>query len=516
MGQTGTGRHESAGAPRPEPSVAIIGSGFGGLCAAIQLARSGNRRFTIFEKDATLGGTWRDNHYPGAACDVPSHLYCYSFAPKKDWSRKFAEQPEILRYLNDVADRFGIRRHIKFHSEVTALDWIEDSMTWTVSTAGGERYEFSAVVIAVGQLHKPFVPSIPGRDDFSGAQFHSARWDDRVRLADKDVAVVGNGASVVQFLPHVAAEARSVTMFQRTPNYVGPKNDERYAGARLRRFRAPGRARLERLKIWLMLESRFLLMRRNSKVGRLLKNRFDQGLDKVASDDLPKSVLMPDYQPGCKRILISDDWYQTLHRPNVHVVSDPINSIDRDGLTTPAGHIDADVIIYGTGFETNDFVAPIDVHGDDGQELSAAWKNGAEAYLGIAVSGFPNLFMLYGPNTNLGHNSIVFMIEQQVAWIMRVLARMTERRADAVEVPRSLQHEFNTGLRRDLERTVWATDCDSWYKNSAGKITNNWSGLTIQYRRATRRSDVSRLDYRSVDAGAGSSALMAPRQTIDA
>ena len=479
-----------------EPSIAIIGAGFGGLGMAIQLMKQGHRRFTIFEASDGIGGTWRENTYPGAACDVPSHLYCFSFAQKRDWTRKFATQPEILGYINGVADRFQVRPKVRFSTKVTALRWNDDTCDWTVHTDRDEQFQFDVVVSAVGQLHRPNIPDIAGKETFDGPQFHSARWNHGVSLAGKDVVVIGCGASAIQFIPPVAEQARSVTIMQRSANYIAPRNDVEYSPRQLAAYRyVPGLAKARRFRIWSSFESKFVILRKNGRIGKWFMRKYDEGMEPMRKAGLSDEALVPDYPPGCKRLLISDNWFPTLVRPNVSVVTDAIERIEPDAIVAGGASHRADILIWGTGFRANEFLAPMSVTGANGADLNDRWASGAEAYAGVCVSGFPNFFMLYGPNTNLGHNSIVFMIEQQVEYILRILRRMKAERAAAVDVSSGAMSAFNQSLQKRLDQTVWSTDCDSWYKTSAGKITNNWSGLTSSYRAMLRRSDLSEFRF---------------------
>lgn len=506
MGLTAALRPRKIAPATAQPRVAILGAGFGGLGMAIRLKQAGYRNIVIYERAAKLGGTWRDNTYPGSACDVPSHLYCYSFAPKRDWTHKFAPHDEILRYIEDTADRFDVRRHIRFNTEITEAAWDDTESVWRLrsapahgTTEPGDEFEADVLVVACGQLHRPYIPDIEGKDTFAGTSFHSARWDHGANLDGKKVAVVGNGASVVQFLPPVAKQASHVTMFQRSPNYVGPKNDLAYSDRQLWAFRhVPGLAAAKRALIWMQLESRFTLMRRNSAIGRFFKKSFAAKVSQLADDDLAASDLVPTYQPGCKRILISDEWYQTLKRPNVTVTSSAIVRIEPDAVVTGDGKRHAaDVLIWGTGFQTTDFLTPMVVTGRDGVRLDETWAGGAYAHLGLAVSGFPNMFMLYGPNTNLGHNSIVFMMEQQTAYVLELLAEAGRRTADVVEVRDQAMDEYNARLQADLAKSVWADDCDSWYKTDSGLITNNWSSTTSRYRALLARVDADEYEFAS-------------------
>jgi cation diffusion facilitator CzcD-associated flavoprotein CzcO len=481
-----------AGAPAPR--VAVIGAGFSGLGMAVRLRQHGIESFTIYEKASSLGGTWRDNTYPGAACDVPSHLYSFSFHNKRDWTRKFAEQPEILDYLEHLADEHGLRGRIRFDTEVVSAEFDDATLTWrlrTTNVADGtdDEAEVDVLVAGTGQLNRPYVPELAGLEDFEGVAFHSARWRHDHDLHGRDVAVIGNGASAIQFVPPVAEQARSVTIFQRSTNYVAPKPDrafrerERWVLAKV----APVQ-RLYRWSIYWRLEARFLLMRRDSRLGRWAQKKFADGLRPLVSDRLTETALVPDYPIGCKRILISNDWYPAITRPSVRTVTSPIEHIERDAVVTADGERHrADTIIFGTGFEATRFLGPMDVWGSGGRKLDDAWADGAEAHLGITVAGFPNLFLLYGPNTNLGHNSILVMVERQIEYVLRCLDAMADRGARAIDVAPEAMASYNDRVQRDLTRTVWAAACHSWYKTATGRITQNWPSFTVAYWRDTWR-----------------------------
>ena len=472
----------------PTPRIAIIGSGFGGIGMACRLRQAGIETFTIYEKAEGVGGTWRDNTYPGAACDVPSHLYSLSFAPKTDWTRKFPEQPEILGYLNEVADRFGLRSHLRLGTELTAATWDEGTANWHLAFADGTTDEADVLIAATGQLNRPQIPDIEGLDGFGGTVFHSARWDHSQDLTGRDVAVIGIGASAIQFVPEVAKEAGSLTLFQRSSNYVAPKPDGEFSERAKRIFTTvPIAQRLYRLSIWVRFDARWVLFRKGSRAAGVMQKRFHDELSKVVTDELPAEVLLPDYTVGCKRILISNDWYPTLFQPNVEVVTAPVDHITQTAIVSGGTEHPVDTIIFGTGFSTTGFLAPIAVTGRDGRDLHAEWSEGAEAHLGLTVNGFPNLFLLYGPNTNLGHNSIIFMLERQIAYALTCIRRLIDDGDASVEVSAAAQQRSNERLQRRLARTVWATSCHSWYKTASGKITNNWSGTTAAYWWRTRR-----------------------------
>ena len=482
----------------PTPRVAIIGSGFGGIGMACRLRQAGIETFTIYEKADAVGGTWRDNTYPGAACDVPSHLYSLSFAPKTDWSRKFPEQAEILGYLNEVADRFDLRPHLRLGTELTAAAWDDDAVLWRLTFADGTEEVADVVVAATGQLNRPQIPDIEGLDAFEGKVFHSARWDHGHDLTGRDVAVIGIGASAIQFVPEVAKEAASLTLFQRSSNFVAPKPDGEFSEQAKARFRSiPGWQRLYRFSIWVRFDLRWVMFRQGSRIAALGEKRFAAELSKAVNDDLPAEALIPDYPLGCKRILISNDWYPTLFRPNVKVVTTPVERITPTGVQSAGADHPVDTIIFGTGFATTGFLAPIRFTGRSGRDLHAEWRDGAEAHLGLTVNGFPNLFLLYGPNTNLGHNSIIFMLERQIGYALTWIRRLTGPDATSVEVTPEAQRRSNQRLERRLARTVWASSCHSWYKTEKGKITNNWSGPTLDYWWRTRRPRPEEYDVAS-------------------
>jgi cation diffusion facilitator CzcD-associated flavoprotein CzcO len=476
---------------RPTPTVAIVGGGLSGLATAIQLVRAGVRSFVVIEQSDGVGGTWRDNIYPGAACDVPSHLYSFSFAPKTDWTRRFAEQPEILSYAEDLVDRYRLSPHLRLGTTVRSARYDEPSATWSLDLhddAGTEQLVADTVVFACGQLNRPRLPEVEGIDSFAGPTWHSARWDHSVDLAGRNVAVVGTGASAIQFVPPVAEAAASTTIFQRSPNYVGPKKDRAYTpGTRqiLRRM-APLRWAY-RWWIYWTLEMRWLWFRRDSWAGERLAAMFRKGIrDGVVNDRLPDHAVVPDYPLGCKRVLISNDWYPALLRPDVTVVDSPVARIEPDAVVTVDGsRHPADVLVFGTGFVTTDFLSHITVTGVGDRRLRDAWAEGAHAYLGSAVAGFPNCYLLYGPNTNLGHNSILFMVERQLNLVLQALAAQTRSTtgagAPAVGVRQAAYDRDDRHTQRQMGRTAWSASCTSWYKDANGRITNNWPTWTVRY-----------------------------------
>jgi cation diffusion facilitator CzcD-associated flavoprotein CzcO len=481
--------------------VAILGAGVSGLCMGIALKRAGIDSFTIYEKSDALGGTWHDNAYPGSACDVPSHLYCFSFEPNPGWSRKFSPQPEIAAYLARCADKYGLLPHIRFGCEIAGASFDEGESSWRLRTTAGEALRADVLVSGTGQLNRPHVPDLPGLPSFEGTQFHSARWDPRHDFTGESVAVIGNGASAIQFVPEVAPRAGRLSVFQRTPNWLVPRLDRAYTPREQAVFRrVPFVLRGVRWLIYWALESRFLGFFRDSWLSRRMERGCREFLDAQIPDPELRVKLTPDYPVGCKRILISDDYYPALLRPNVALVTSPIERIAPDAVVTRDGRVHpADTLLFATGFETTSFLAPMEIEGRGGRKLEAVWREGAEAYLGMAVPGFPNLFLLYGPNTNLGHNSIIFMIECQVGYVARCIRRLFGRDLASLEVRPEAMARYDAALQRDLARTAWAAGCHSWYKTEAGRVTNNWSGFTVGYWRRTRRPDFS--DFFSKGSG---------------
>jgi cation diffusion facilitator CzcD-associated flavoprotein CzcO len=465
-------------------TVAIIGAGFGGLCMAIQLEKAGIRSYTIFEKGADVGGTWRDNTYPGAGCDIPSHLYSFSFEKYSSWTRRYPGQPEILDYLETCADKYGLRPRIRLNTEVTAASFDESLGRWRVRTTAGEEL-FDVVVSAVGQLNRPRMPDIAGTSDFKGVSFHSARWDHSQDLTGRRVAVIGNGSSAAQFIPRVAEVAGQVDVFQRTPNWVIPKMDATFGTTLTTAFRrVPSLQRGYREWTYRYTEGAlYPALAGGWSTGLLRKIALGHLHDQVPDPGL-RARLTPDYPIGCKRIVIDSAFYPALTRPNVNVVTDRITRIVPGGVETATGLHEADVIVYATGFHASDFLAPLEITGREGRRLDEEWRDGAEAYLGIAVPRFPNLFMVYGPNTNLGHSSIVFMIECQVGYIMGCLPYIAGR--GSMEVRPEAMDTWRRSLDRAMGKMIWQAGCTSWYKNAAGRVTNNWPAATTVYRRITK------------------------------
>ncbi len=478
--------------------IAVIGAGHSGLCMGMRLKQAGQHDFVILEKAATLGGTWRDNTYPGASCDAPSFLYSFSFAQKTDWSRRFAWQPELLGYSTELAIRHGLLPHCRFNAEVSAASYDDATGTWTLTCTDGSSIVADFVVAGVGQLNRPSTPQIPGQAEFTGPQFHSAQWNHGVDLAGKRIAVIGNAASAVQFVPQIAPLAAQLTVFQRSANWLLPRKDRLYAPRTQRLLtRFPALAKLYHDVQWFFFGELQLtpLMKQVRPVQALARWKSLAHLRRQVRDPALRAKLVPQFPIGAKRVLFNDDYYPTLTRPNVALVTDAIERIEPDGVRTGTGTLHAaDVIIYATGFKSTDFLAPMRITGRDGLDLRQEWSRGARAYLGVTVSGFPNFFMLYGPNTNLGHNSILVMIEAQVGYILDVLEQMRARGLRRIDVKRDVLEAYNHSLQQDLARSVWAATGASWYKLADGTITNNWPHSTIRYQRLLRSARLEDFD----------------------
>ncbi|MCP2671407.1 NAD(P)/FAD-dependent oxidoreductase [Maricaulaceae bacterium EIL42A08] len=475
----------------PRYDAVIIGAGFAGLAMGRRLKLLGVENFVILERGNSVGGVWRDNRYPGAACDVPSHLYSYSFFLNPDWSRKYSPQSEILAYLERAAAEFGLLPHIKLGQTVTALKFYPDAGLWRVKLASGKYVDARTVISAVGQLSEPVTPDIKDSELFEGTMVHSARWAAKANYAGKRVAVIGNAASAIQLIPKLAETARNLTIFQRTPNWVVNKPDRSFTKVEKWLFRKlPVWHRIYRRISFIIHESRYSAFVKNSIASDFTRWRLKRRLKREVSDPVLREMLTPNYPPGCKRILLSSDFYNIVQKPNVRVVARRPARLDRDGIITPDGErIGVDAIIFATGFKATEFLAGLTVIGPEGKTLKDAWGASPRAYRGVAVSGFPNLFMMYGPNTNLGHNSIIYMLEQQSAYIGKQVSRLLSEDLRTLDVDPEAEARFNKKLQKRLRRTVWAADCPSWYKTEDGLITNNWHGHASEFAGALKKKD---------------------------
>lgn len=469
--------------------IAIIGAGFAGIGQAVLLKQAGLADITLFERAPSLGGTWRDNAYPGAACDVPSHLYSFSFAPNPHWSARYASQAEILAYLAGVADRFGITPHIRLNTPVRRAALAAD-LTWRIELDDGLSERFDIVITAVGQLSQPATPPFPGLETFAGDAFHSARWNPSVPLAGRRVALIGAAASAVQIAPELAPLAAQLTVFQRTPNWIIPRFQGTYGTRRRALFaRTPGLRRAFRFWLWQYQEWLWGAFRAGSRRNALLQRLARWHLRRQVTDPAIREQLTPAYTLGCKRLLVSDDYLPVFNRANVRLVTDPIAGFEPAGIRTQDGALHpADVAIFATGFDVRHCLTAIAITGRDGATLAERWRDGPAAFAGIAVPDFPNLFLLYGPGTNLGHSSIILMLEAQARAIVRLLHQMRARGVAALEIAPESYRAYDARLQQALERMVWNTGCTNWY-GEGGRISTNWSGSTLDYIRMMRRLD---------------------------
>jgi cation diffusion facilitator CzcD-associated flavoprotein CzcO len=478
---------------RNKPTVAVIGAGPGGIAMGARLAEQGYD-FTIFDGEGGFGGTWRKNTYPGAACDVPSHFYSFSFALNPRWSKTYANQPEILAYLERVANEHGLDDHLVAHTRVTSLRWSDTDERWRVETDRGSTHEFDVVVSAVGMLDVPNVPDIAGAERFRGRAFHSSTWDHSKSVAGERVASIGTGASAIQYVPEIAAEAAHLTVFQRTPIWVSPRFDEPFTAEQQEIFE---RDPLEAKKVRDAALEQYELIN-FAEDGQQTTEATDRAREylrrKIADREL-RAKLTPAYPVGCKRPLLSRTWFPTFTRPNVTLETSPIVEFTERGLRTADGteHV-VDTVVYGTGFKASSYLASLDVHGRFGARLHEDWREGAEAYLGTAIPGYPNLFTLYGPNTN-GVTSIIYVVEAQTDYVCRLLGAMAECGLDTVDVRREVHDEYNAEIQAAMDGTVWLANCNNYYRHPNGKIVTQfpYSGRTF----AERLADVRLEDYRA-------------------
>jgi cation diffusion facilitator CzcD-associated flavoprotein CzcO len=474
---------------RPEHvGVAIIGSGFGGLGMAIRLGEAGADDYVILERADDLGGTWRDNSYPGCACDVPSHLYSFSFAPNPRWSRAFSGQQEIWDYLRRCAARYGITPRIRFGTEVFRAGWDADRRRWLIETNRGPLTA-DALVAAPGALSEPTVPRLPGLDTFAGTAFHSARWEHDHDLTGRRVAVIGTGASAIQFVPEIQPRVDTLYVFQRTPPWVLPRRDRAISGFERRAYRAaPTLQRLARAAIYAGREA-FLLNFRHPPLARVVQRTALNHLRRSVPDPALRAKLVPDYTLGCKRVLLSNDYLPTLTRAGVEVVTEAIHEVRPHGIVTADGRErPVDTIIFGTGFRVTEVPIAERIHDADGRTLAEHWAGSAKAYLGTTVAGFPNLFLLLGPNTGLGHTSVVLMIEAQIAHVLAALRFLRTRGLAALAPRPEVQAAYVADLDTRLAGTVWNSGgCRSWYLDATGRNSTLWPGTTWSFRRRLAR-----------------------------
>ena len=477
--------------------VAIIGSGFGGLAAAIKLLKSGIDDFIILEKADDVGGTWRENQYPGAACDVQSHMYSLSYAPKTDWSKRYAEAPEIFKYIQNLIQDFQLKPFIRFNQEVTSTRYDENLCQWQVETKEGSTIQAQFLIFASGPLHVAQIPKIKGIEKFKGKVFHSSHWQHDYDLNGKNVASIGTGGSAIQYIPEIAPQTKQLYVFQRTAAWVIPRDERAYNPLDKKLFsKFDWFRKLHRARLYWSNESRVvpIVKPQMMKAGQKLAELF---IRYQVKNKTIAAKLTPDYTMGCKRILVSNKYFPTFNRENVELVTDSIQALTEDSIITQDGkERKIDCLIYGTGFITDPriYLKSFECFGENGLELKEAWKDGAESFYGITTKGFPNLFQLLGPNTVLGHNSVIFMIESQVNYIVQLIQSVEKSRTQAVVVKDKVQDEFNAHIQEQFAGTVWQSGCVSWYQQEGGKNFSLWPSYTWKYWLDTKKPNLA--DYR--------------------
>lgn len=473
--------------------VVIVGTGFAGLGMAIQMKKEGMTDFLVLEKAGDVGGTWRDNNYPGCACDVQSHLYSFSFEPNPNWTRMFAPQPEIWSYLREVTDKHGLRPFIRFNNGLQKAAWDESAHLWRITTADGSEITANVLISGMGGLSRAAYPNIKGLETFKGKSFHSQDWQHDYDLTGKRVAVIGTGASAIQFVPKVQKQAGRVDLYQRTPPWIMPKPDREISDSERKMFkRFPATQRAFRSAIYWMLEARVAGFVINPRLMKVVERVAHSHIRKQIKDPVLRAKVTPDYTIGCKRVLISDDYYPALAQNNVDVITTGIKEVKAHSVVTTDGvEREVDTIIFGTGFHATDPLPTGMVYGEKGIDIMDAWKNGAEAYKGTTVNGFPNLFLIVGPNVGLGHSSMVYMIESQIAYVMDALKLMQKKNIKSLDVKAEPQAEYNREIQSQLGGAIWAVGgCNSWYIDpKSGKNVTLWPGFTWAFRRKLKKFD---------------------------
>ena len=477
----------------PQYEVLVVGSGFGGLCMGVRLKKAGVENFAILEKDATLGGTWRVNDYPGAACDVPSHLYSFSFAQNANWSRKFPSQQELWDYTRGIAQDFDLVRHIRLSTALEGADFDEAGGFWQVHTSQG-TLTAKVLVSCIGALGRPAYPDLPGLASFEGTTFHSSRWRHDYDLRGKRVAVIGTGASAIQIVPEIAPQVGQLDLFQRTAPWILPRPDRKIT--RIEQWLLTHVKPLQWLYrglTYVQYEARALLFVFKPEWGVVPQHEALRMLRKQVPDAALRAKLTPNFAIGCKRVLLMSDYYPAVSRPNVQLITDGIREVRKNSIVTNTGEErPVDAIIFGTGFDVEHWMGPVAVRGRGGRDLlQSANGGGLEAYKGCAITGFPNFFMITGPNTGLGHNSMIYMIESGVNYVVDAISQLRTHGWHSVDVKAQVQNDYNADLQRRLQNTVWARGCTSWYLDHNGKNTTLWPGFTFSYRRLTRRFDAT-------------------------
>ena len=499
---------QAANSTPPQVKIAIIGAGFGGLAMAIRLLQNNIRDFVILEKASEIGGTWRENQYPGAACDVQSHLYSLSFSPKTDWSKRYAEAPEIYQYMQTLTAEHQLQPYIRFHTEVSAAHYLDNQCLWQLTLNQNETLTAQFVIFASGPLHVPQIPHIAGIKKFKGKVFHSSQWDHNYDLSNKNVASIGTGGSAIQYIPEIAEKVKQLYVLQRTAAWVIPRDERRYLPIEKTLFnRFDWFRKLHRARLYWTNESRVVPIMK-PQVMKYAQKLAEAYIRHQVKDPVTADKLIPNYIMGCKRILVSNKYYPSFNRKNVELVTNDILELTEDSIITKDGKKRAiDCLIYGTGFVTDPriYLKSFSCTGLNHIELTDAWKDGAESYYGISTKGFPNLFQLLGPNTVLGHNSVIFMIESQVNYILQLIEMAEKTQSQAIVVKADIQDHFNQYLQSQFTDTIWQSGCVSWYQQADGKNFSLWPSYTWKYWLKTRKANPA--DYRFLNSKQDSQAI---------
>lgn len=499
---------QAANSTTPQVKIAIIGAGFGGLAMTIRLLQNNIRDFVILEKASEIGGTWRENQYPGAACDVQSHLYSLSFSPKTDWSKRYAEAPEIYQYMQTLTAEHQLQSYIRFNTEVCAAHYLENQCLWQLTLNQNETLTAQFVIFASGPLHVPQIPHIAGIEKFKGKVFHSSQWDHDYDLSNKNVASIGTGGSAIQYIPEIAEKVKQLYVLQRTAAWVIPRDERRYLPIEKTLFnRFDWFRKLHRARLYWTNESRVVPIMK-PQVMKYAQKLAEAYIRHQIKDPVTADKLIPNYIMGCKRILVSNKYYPSFNCKNVELVTDDILELTEDSIITKDGKKRViDCLIYGTGFVTDPriYLKSFSCTGLNHVELTDTWKDGAESYYGISTKGFPNLFQLLGPNTVLGHNSVIFMIESQVNYILQLIEMAEKTQSQAIVVKADTQDQFNQHLQSQFTDTIWQSGCVSWYQQADGKNFSLWPNYTWRYWLKTRKANPA--DYRFLNSKQDSQAI---------
>lgn len=481
-------------------SVGVIGAGPGGIALGIFLKKAGFRDFTIFDREDGVGGTWRINTYPGLACDVKSHLYSYSFDLNSNWSRLWSGQAEILEYFERCAQRYELGPHLKLNTEVESARWDDAAQHWRLRTRGGDEFTFDIVVSAVGLFTRPVLPALREEEPFGGIVMHTARWDHSVSLDGARVAVLGTGSTAAQLVPEVVKVAKKVYSIQRSPTWILPKPDRAYTDREKWLFaHVPFAKRIYRTRLWLRSESNIAVIENGSDKTQEFKSIALNMLNATVHDEELRRKLTPDHPLGCKRLVFSSEFTAALARPNVEVVSSPARVLRSNSLVTEDGtELTVDAVVCATGYAAADYLGEIEVVGEHNRSLREVWRDGAYAYLGMAVPGFPNFFMLYGPNTNVGSNSVIFMLEAQARYVVQALKYLRRTRRCYLSVRRDTMADFIATIDRWMEGTVWTTRCSNYFRTASGRVVTQWPRSARTFWWLTRRFRAGDYDFEPV------------------